>query len=1047
MAVTHVMGYTITVDPIEFEAGKSTNLVINLSNTETNLTAYQMFLYLPSGVTVQKKNTGKYAFTANQTRHDGNFTFSVKDAADGSILISCFSADKDVLTGTSGELIRLPIEVASTVTTSLQGSIKNIEFTDISTQAHKIANVNFAMTMEGIDPPAVTDEVTISVPDMGISAGGSADLIVNMQTSKTNLTAYQMFLYLPSGVTVQKKANGKYDYTANADRHDGSFTISVKDAADGSILISCFSADKDVLTGTNGELIRLPIEVASTVTTSLQGSIKNIEFTDVSTQAHRLADVQFNMSLTSGVSGINFADADVKALCVSNWDINGDGELSIAEAAAATNEQFAALSFESVTADKWTFDELQYFTGLTVLNTKLAETKISSVKIPVTVTEIGSDAFRKTLLTSITLPDAVKKVGERAFAECGELVTADLGNVEEIEVNAFIATSIVNLTIPGTVKTVGLEPFSWNWTMKQATLEEGVTKVPETMFHGNVNLTTVSLPSTLTTIESRAFQQCEALTTILIPAGVTTIDEQAFNKCTSLVEVTVANPNPVAITEEVFSNRKNATLYVPDGCVDAYKTADYWKEFKKILVVGTTEQVNETDITQMPNAIYMESVTGRAGRKFWADLKLKNESGIRAYNFDLQLPVGVTIATDEEGNYIYEHGNRHEGAELNLNYNEASSTYYMSVIDNMAAGNGTIWRLSLKVADGLTLGNYPIVVTNVKYTPADGQDTQNIPDVTSILTVEEHGTMKGDANDDDIVNIADVVSIVNHSIHLENAVFIESSADVTGNGEADLTDAVRIIDYIVGRIDDLTSAPAASRALKASALSFASSAPMMTQETKTRATASAPAKAPDVSELTNAIYADDLSVKPGETCQLAISLKNAKTTNGYQFQLELPEGVTIPKDEKDKYACELSTRHNGHIVDVNYKDGAYKVVVYSMSSKALTGNDGEILTVQLQAADAMANDIYTVSIKEAAYSLVSGLSVSLPKADITLSVNNSLKGDANGDGNVNIADAISIVDHLLGRGTSTFNEAAADVNGDGVVDIADAVAIVNKIIK
>jgi hypothetical protein len=39
------------------------------------------------------------------------------------------------------------------------------------------------------------------------------------------------------------------------------------------------------------------------------------------------------------------------------------------------------------------------------------------------------------------------------------------------------------------------------------------------------------------------------------------------------------------------------------------------------------------------------------------------------------------------------------------------------------------------------------------------------------------------------------------------------------------------------------------------------------------------------------------------------------------------------------------------------------------------------------------------------------------------------------------------VDHLLGRGTSTFNEAAADVNGDGVVDIADAVAIVNEVIK
>ena len=40
--------------------------------------------------------------------------------------------------------------------------------------------------------------------------------------------------------------------------------------------------------------------------------------------------------------------------------------------------------------------------------------------------------------------------------------------------------------------------------------------------------------------------------------------------------------NPVKITSGVFTNRANATLYVPQGCKDAYKAADYWKEFKEI---------------------------------------------------------------------------------------------------------------------------------------------------------------------------------------------------------------------------------------------------------------------------------------------------------------------------------------------------------------------------------------------------------------------------------------------------------------------------------
>ena len=295
-AAAHVMGYSLTVSPIEIEAGQSTNLIINLNDAEPNFTAYQMMVYLPEGVTVQKKANGKYAYTANADRHDGEFTFTVKDAADGSVLIAVFSADKDVIAGTDGELIRLPLEVASSVTTSLQGSIKNIEFSDVNGKAYNPADVNFTMTLKGgSTPPDVSGDVTVSVPDIEMTAGSTTDLIVNMQTDLTNITAYQMMVYLPEGVTVQKKANGKYAYTANADRHDGEFTFTVKDAADGSVLIAVFSADKDVIAGTDGELIRLPLEVASSVTTSLQGSIKNIEFSDVNGKAYNPEDIYFDL--------------------------------------------------------------------------------------------------------------------------------------------------------------------------------------------------------------------------------------------------------------------------------------------------------------------------------------------------------------------------------------------------------------------------------------------------------------------------------------------------------------------------------------------------------------------------------------------------------------------------------------------------------------------------------------------------------------------------------------------------------------------------------
>ena len=516
-AVTHVMGYTITVSPTQIEAGKTTNFIINLNNTETNLTAYQMKLFLPSGVTVQKKANGKYAYTANSDRHDGEFTFTVKDAADGSVLITCFSADKDVITGTSGELIRLPIDVASSVTTSLQGRIKEIEFSDVNNQAYNISDVNFTLTMEGGEtPPVVTGDVTVSVPNVAITAGGSTNLIVNMLTELTNLTAYQMKLFLPEGVTIQKKANGKYAYTANSDRHDGEFTFTVKDAADGSILITCFSADKDVITGNSGELIRLPIEVAPSVTTSLQGSLKEIEFSDVNNQAYNISDVNFTLTLEGETSpNITFSDANVKAFCVSNWDSNGDGELSEAEAAAVTDLGTVFRGNTSITS----FNELRYFTGLdSICSNAFRDCRsLTSVTLPSSVTSICVGTFRATGLTSITIPNSVTSIEQDAFCDCQDLTT---------------------VTIPGSVANIGKAAFYVCRKLSSVTLGTGVESIGNNAFHYCSSLTSISIPNSVRSIGFCSFADC-AMTSITIPNSVTSIDGYAFAGNANLTSVTM----------------------------------------------------------------------------------------------------------------------------------------------------------------------------------------------------------------------------------------------------------------------------------------------------------------------------------------------------------------------------------------------------------------------------------------------------------------------------------------------------------------------------
>lgn len=58
-----------------------------------------------------------------------------------------------------------------------------------------------------------------------------------------------------------------------------------------------------------------------------------------------------------------------------------------------------------------------------------------------------------------------------------------------------------------------------------------------------------------------------------------------------------------------------------------------------------------------------------------------------------------------------------------------------------------------------------------------------------------------------------------------------------------------------------------------------------------------------------------------------------------------------------------------------------------------------------------------------------------------------LRGDANGDGEVGMADVMFIVNYTLGTPAENFNALAADANCDGKIDMSDAMYIVNCILN
>ena len=125
-------------------------------------------------------------------------------------------------------------------------------------------------------------------------------------------------------------------------------------------------------------------------------------------------------------SRINFDDAQVEAICVNNWDSNGDGYLDRIEAALVTDLGTTFQGKTQITS----FNELQYFSGLTSLadNAFSGCTNLQSVYLPGYITSIGDNAFKNcSSLQSISLPASVKSIGSSAFMGCGTL--ASVGNL------------------------------------------------------------------------------------------------------------------------------------------------------------------------------------------------------------------------------------------------------------------------------------------------------------------------------------------------------------------------------------------------------------------------------------------------------------------------------------------------------------------------------------------------------------------------------------------------------------------------------------------
>lgn len=201
----------------------------------------------------------------------------------------------------------------------------------------------------------------------------------------------------------------------------------------------------------------------------------------------------------------------------------------------------------------------------------------------------------------------------------------------------------------------------------------------------------------------------------------------------------------------------------------------------------------------------------------------------------------------------------------------------------------------------------------------------------------------------------------------------------------------------------------------------------------------------------NTIYMDNVEVFSGTEAVLSVKMKNTVVTEGFLFDMYLPEGITLVQDEEGFPDVTLSSERTTSMKTNSFnavlrEDGSLRVLAASTNGSAISGNDGEVVQVKVAIADDMAEGDYTVCFKNIAISDENAESHTSAMTTSTIKVNTYIVGDANIDRKVDVADFTAVAHHLLNNTPQSFHQKAADANTDNRIDVGDLTAIAHLIL-
>lgn len=530
-----------------------------------------------------------------------------------------------------------------------------------------------------------------------------------------------------------------------------------------------------------------------------------------------------------------------------------DGVKEIGENAFLRNSTLNSVKIgKSVTTiGRQAFSECPALTSVTLgENLKFIKTSaferctvLSDIILPSSLQVIDSRAFHSTALVSVSVPSSVVNIGKDAFNDIYALkeIKVDEANTVYSDIDGVLCSKTKTVllrypnskgktyTVPNTIKKIYDGAFSYCPELETVVFPASVISFGNNIFASNSKLKSITIlnpePATL----ESSFNVSDVF--ILVPKqsvnlyrntyrwqdmNIKAIGSIAENITMGAAELTLEVGSESQLQCTVLpetAENKTVTWNTTDAnvvTVDEMGNLIAVSEGEAIVSATTNDGTNlvanckikvvgakATDINQFKDVIYVENTKAFIGKNATLSIRMKHETDVAGFQFNMLLPEGFSIKKisrgegisgldeNDENIYTFKTSDKKDGSRFFLCYSVTNTA--------MPKGDIEIAKVEVNVPENIEAGEYGVILK--KEEMAFGTESKKVDFVNSMFTVAD--CILGDVNKDGIITVSDITSLGQYLIDNDDTVINKAAADANGDGEVTVGDITTIATMII----------------------------------------------------------------------------------------------------------------------------------------------------------------------------------------------------------------------------------------------------------